>query len=341
MEHRTLGRTGVQVSPLCLGAMMFGAWGNPDHDDAVRIIHRALDAGINFIDTADVYSGGESEEIVGKALAGGRRDEVVLATKVHGSMGTDVNARGNSRRWIMAEIDNSLRRLDTDYIDLYQIHRPDPTCDIEETLSALTDLVRAGKVRYIGSSTFPAHEIVEAQWVAERRGLARFVCEQPPYSILTRGIEADVLPVAQRYGMGVIPWSPLAGGVLSGRFRKGVTPEPSHRERLWERRGVSPSGPEEDAKRTAAEDLGELADKFGLTMIELALAFVINHPAVTSAIIGPRTMEQLESQLSAPDVSLPTELLDAVDQVVPPGTTVNPADVGWTPPGLAARNRRR
>jgi aryl-alcohol dehydrogenase-like predicted oxidoreductase len=341
MEHRTLGRTGVQVSPLCLGAMMFGAWGNPDHDDAVRIIHRALDAGINFIDTADVYSAGESEEIVGKALAGGRRDGVVLATKVHGSMGKDPNARGNSRRWIMAEIDNSLRRLGTDYIDLYQVHRPDPSCDVEETLSALTDLVRSGKVRYVGSSTFPAHEIVEAQWVAERRGLARFVCEQPPYSILTRGIEADILPVARRYGMGVIPWSPLAGGMLSGRHRRGTTPEPSHRQRLWERRGMVRSGSAEDAKRTAAEDLNELADKFGLTMIELALAFVINHPAVTSAIIGPRTMEHLEAQLSAPDVSLPEELLDAVDEIVPPGITLNPADLGWTPPSLEPGNRRR
>ncbi|HET6835209.1 MAG TPA: aldo/keto reductase [Acidimicrobiales bacterium] len=341
MEHRTLGRTGVQVSPLCLGAMMFGAWGNPDHDDAVRIINRALDAGINFIDTADVYSAGESEEIVGKALAGGRRDGVVLATKVHGSMGKDPNARGNSRRWIMAEIDNSLRRLGTDYIDLYQVHRPDPSCDVEETLSALTDLVRSGKVRYVGSSTFPAHEIVEAQWVAERRGLTRFVCEQPPYSILTRGIEADVLPVARHYGMGVIPWSPLAGGMLSGRHRRGTTPEPSHRQRLWERRGMVRSGSAEDAKRTAAEDLNELADKFGLTMIELALAFVINHPAVTSAIIGPRTMEHLEAQLSAPDVSLPEELLDAVDEIVPPGITLNSADLGWTPPGLEPGNRRR
>jgi aryl-alcohol dehydrogenase-like predicted oxidoreductase len=341
MEYRTLGRTGVQVSPLCLGAMMFGTWGNPDHDDAVRIIHRALDAGINFIDTADVYSDGESEAIVGKALAGSRRDQVVLATKVHGATGTDVNAQGNSRRWIMTEVDNSLRRLGTDYIDLYQIHRPDPSCDIEETLSALTDLVRGGKVRYVGSSTFPAHEIVEAQWVAERRGLTRFVCEQPPYSILTRGIESDVLPVAQRYGIGVIPWSPLAGGLLSGRYRRGATPEASHRERLRQRLDIGLSGPAEDAKRTAAEDLGELADKFGLTMIELALAFVINHPAVTSAIIGPRTMEQLESQLSASDVSLSAELLDAVDDVVPPGTTLNPADVGWTPPGLEARNRRR
>jgi aryl-alcohol dehydrogenase-like predicted oxidoreductase len=341
MEHRTLGRTGVQVSPLCLGAMMFGAWGNPDHDDAVRIIHRALDAGINFIDTADVYSAGESEAIVGKALADGRRDGVVLATKVHGTMGKDPNARGNSRRWIIAEVDNSLRRLGTDYIDLYQIHRPDPSCHIEETLSALTDLVHAGKVRYVGSSTFPAHQIVEAQWVAERRSLTRFVCEQPPYSILTRGIEADVLPVAQRYGMGVIPWSPLAGGMLSGRHRRGTAPEPSHRQRLWERRGMVRSGPAEDVKRTAAEDLAELADKFGLTMIELALAFVINHPAVTSAIIGPRTMEHLEAQLSAPDVTLPEELLDAIDDIVPPGTTLNPADVGWTPPSLEARNRRR
>jgi aryl-alcohol dehydrogenase-like predicted oxidoreductase len=341
MEHRTLGRTGVQVSPLCLGAMMFGAWGNPDHDDAVRIIHRALDAGINFIDTADVYSAGESEAIVGKALADGRRDGVVLATKVHGTMGKDPNARGNSRRWIIAEVDNSLRRLGTDYIDLYQIHRPDPSCHIEETLSALTDLVHAGKVRYVGSSTFPAHQIVEAQWVAERRSLTRFVCEQPPYSILTRGIEADVLPVAQRHGMGVIPWSPLAGGMLSGRHRRGTAPEPSHRQRLWERRGMVRSGPAEDVKRAAAEDLAELADKFGLTMIELALAFVINHPAVTSAIIGPRTMEHLEAQLSAPDVTLPEELLDAIDDIVPPGTTLNPADVGWTPPSLEARNRRR
>jgi aryl-alcohol dehydrogenase-like predicted oxidoreductase len=341
MEYRTLGRTGVQVSPLCLGAMMFGAWGNPDHDDAVSIIHRALDAGINFIDTADVYSAGESEEIVGKALAGGRRADVVLATKVHASMGKDPNARGNSRRWIMAEVDNSLRRLGTDYIDLYQIHRPDPSCDIEETLSALTDLVHAGKVRYVGSSTFPAHEIVEAQWVAERRALTRFVCEQPPYSILTRGVEADVLPVAERYGMAVIPWSPLAGGTLSGRHRRGRTPEPSHRQRLWERRGMARSGPAEDAKRTAAEDLGELAEKFGLTMIEMALAFVINHPAVTSAIIGPRTMDHLDAQLSAPDVSLPEELLDAIDEIVPPGTTLNPTDVGWTPPSLEPRNRRR
>ena len=220
MELRPLGRTGVQVSPLCLGAMMFGAWGNTDHADSIRIIHRALDGGINFIDTADVYSRGESEEIVGKALEGGRRDHVVLATKVHGRMGDDANEFGNSRRWIMREVENSLRRLRTDWIDLYQIHRPEPDTDIDETLGALTDLVRAGKVRSIGSSTFPASAIVEAQWTAERRGRERFVCEQPPYSILARGIEADVLPTCARYGMGVIPWSPLAGGWLSGRWRR-------------------------------------------------------------------------------------------------------------------------
>ena len=216
MDYRTLGRTGIKVSPLCLGAMMFGEWGNPDHDDSVRIIHRALDAGINFIDTADVYSAGESEIIVGKALAQVARDEVVLATKVHGQMGKDPNATGNSRRWIIAECDNSLRRLGVDHIDLYQIHRPDPTVDIEETLGALTDLQRAGKIRAFGSSTFPAYQIVEAQWVAERRALGRFYTEQPPYSILVRAIEADVLPVAEKYGLGVLPWSPLAGGWLSG-----------------------------------------------------------------------------------------------------------------------------
>ena len=340
MQYRTLGRTGVEVSGLCLGAMMFGAWGNPDHDDSVRIIHRALDAGINFIDTADVYSAGESEKIVGKALAGGRRRDVVVATKAHGQMGKDRNARGNSRRWITAEVENSLRRLDTDYIDLYQIHRPDPACDIEETLSALTDLVHAGKIRYFGSSTFPAHQIVEAQWVSERRGLGRFVCEQPPYSILARGIERDMLPVAQKYGMGVIPWSPLNGGFLSGKFRAGVTPEPSHRDQLRAARGASES-PAEQVKRRAAEQLGDLAEKFDLTVVDMAIAFVLNHPAVTAAIIGPRTMQQLESQLASTDVVLPGELLDAIDAIVPPGVNLDPGDAGWDPPSLLPEHRRR
>src|SRR4051812_23662421 len=213
MDRTTLGTTGIQVSRYCLGAMMLGAWGNRDHDDCVRIIHTALDAGINFVDTADVYSAGESEEIVGKALKG-RRDDVVLATKFHAPMGDDPNMKGNSRRWIVREVENSLRRLQTDWIDLYQVHRPDPSADIDETLGALSDLVHQGKVRYLGSSTFPAEAIVEAQWVAERRGRERFVCEQPPYSILARGIEAAVLPAVRRYGMGAIVWSPLAGGWL-------------------------------------------------------------------------------------------------------------------------------
>jgi aryl-alcohol dehydrogenase-like predicted oxidoreductase len=340
MNYRNLGRTGMQVSPLCLGAMMFGEWGNPDHEDSVRIIHRALDAGINFIDTADVYSRGESEEIVAKALSGGKRDNVILATKVHGTMGDDVNEYGNSRRWIMREVENSLRRLGTDWIDLYQIHRPEPDTDIDETLGALTDLVRAGKVRAIGSSTFPAAAIVEAQWVAERRGRERFVCEQPPYSLLVRGVEADVLPVCKRYGMGVIPWSPLAGGWLSGRWRKGQgAPTSSRQQRLPQRFDLSIPG--NQRKLDAADALARLADEAGMTLIEMALAFVINHPAVTAAIIGPRTMEQLESQLPAADVTLSTDVLDRIDEIIPPGTNLNPADAGWQNPALAPAARRR
>jgi aryl-alcohol dehydrogenase-like predicted oxidoreductase len=340
MNHRTLGRTGMQVTPLCLGAMMFGEWGNPDHEDSVRIIHRALDAGINFIDTADVYSRGESEEIVAKALAGGKRDNVVLATKVHGTMGDDVNEQGNSRRWIVREVENSLRRLNTDWIDLYQIHRPEADTDIDETLGALTDLVRAGKVRAVGSSTFPASQIVEAQWVAERRGRERFMCEQPPYSLLVRGIEADVLPTCARYGMGVIPWSPLAGGWLSGRWRKRQEPPTSSRQqRLPQRFDLSIPG--NQRKLEAADALAQLADEAGMTLIEMALAFVINHPAVTAAIIGPRTMEQLESQLTAVDVKLTDDVLDRIDEIVPPGTNLNPADAGWQNPALAPSARRR
>ena len=341
MEHRQLGRTGVQVSPLCLGAMMFGAWGNTDHDESVRIIHRALDAGINFIDTADVYARGESEEIVGKALSGGRREHVVLATKVHGSMGDDVNEFGNSRRWIAREVDASLRRLRTDWIDLYQIHRPEPDMDIDETLGALTDLVRAGKVRMIGSSTFPASQIVEAQWVAERRVRERFMCEQPPYSILVRGIENDVLPTCARYGMGVIPWSPLAGGWLSGRYRKDGSGEPSSRRAQMLPSRYDLSLPENQRKLDAADALARLADEHGLSLIHTALAFVIRHPAVTSAIIGPRTMEQLESQLGTAEVELSDELLDAIDEIVAPGTNLNAADAGWQNPALEPAALRR
>ncbi len=320
--------------------MMFGGWGNPDHEDSIRIIHRALDAGVNFIDTADVYSRGESEQIVGQALAGGRREHVVLATKVHGTMGDDPNEFGNSRRWIIREVENSLRRLKTDWIDLYQIHRPEADTNIDETLGALTDLFRAGKVRYVGSSTFPASQIVEAQWVAERRGRERFVCEQPPYSIMVRAVESDVLPTCQRYGMGVIPWSPLAGGWLSGRFRQGAELPSSHRAaRIPSRYDMSL--PENQRKLEVAEKLARLAEEAGITLIEMALAFVIRHPAVTAAIIGPRTMEHLESQLAAADVELSDEVLDRIDQIVAPGVNLSPADAGWQNPALEPSARRR
>ncbi|MBN1527891.1 MAG: aldo/keto reductase [Thermoleophilaceae bacterium] len=339
MEHRSLGTTGVMVSPLCLGTMMFGAWGNTDHDDSIRVIHRALDAGINFVDTADVYSRGESEEIVGKALKG-RRDDVVLATKVHGKMGDDPNQYGNSRRWIVREVESSLRRLGTDWIDLYQIHRPEPDTDIDETLGALSDLVHAGKIRYAGCSTFPPSSIVEAHWTSERRGRERFVSEQPPYSMLIRGVEAEVLPTCRRYGMGVIPWSPLAGGWLSGRYRLDADIETSRRAQMIPDR-YDMSLPANQRKLEVADALARLAEETGLTLIEMAIAFVIRHPAVTAAIIGPRTMEHLESQLTAADVTLSDEVLDRIDEIVPPGTNVNPADTGWQNPDLAPAMRRR
>jgi aryl-alcohol dehydrogenase-like predicted oxidoreductase len=339
MERTTLGRTGIQVSRHCLGAMMFGAWGNRDHDDCIRIIHAALDAGVNFIDTADVYSTGESEEIVGKALKG-RRQDVVLATKFVAPMSEDTNQRGASRRWIMQEVENSLRRLDTDYIDLYQAHRPDPTVDLEETLSALSDLVHQGKVRVVGSSTYPAEMIVEAQWVSERRGLERFRCEQPPYSIFARGIETAVLPTCKQFGMGVIPWSPLAGGWLTGKYRKGDEPPTTGRAaRIPDRFDFSK--PENQRKLDLVEDLLKLAADAGLSLTHLAMAFVLEHPAVTAAIIGPRTMEQLTDVLGSADVRLNDEVLDRIDELVPPGTTLNAADAGWESPSLRRSARRR
>jgi aryl-alcohol dehydrogenase-like predicted oxidoreductase len=339
MQHRPLGRTGVSVSQFCLGTMMFGSWGNPDHDESIRIIHAALDAGINFIDTADVYGAGESEEIVGKALAG-RRDDVVLATKFHNPMGEDLNQRGNSRRWIMRAFEDSLRRLGTDWIDVYQVHRPDPSTDVEETLSALTDLVRQGKVRYIGSSTFPASQIVEAQVAARDRNLERFVTEQPPYSILVRGVEADVLPTCARHGMAVMSYSPLAGGWLSGRWRKDTGQQESSRAgRLPERFDLS--NPYNQRKLDAVEELAQLAEQTGLTLIQLAIAFAASHPAITSPLIGPRTMEQLETQLAAADVVLSADVLDRIDEIVPPGITINPADSSFTNPALEPIARRR
>ena len=347
MEFRTLGSTGVKVSTHCLGAMMFGDWGNTDVGECERIIHRALDAGINFIDTADVYSSGGSEEIVGKALQG-KRDEVVLATKCHGAMG-GLNERGSSRRWIMREVEDSLRRLGTDYIDLYQLHRPDFEVGLEESLGALTDLVRQGKVRYIGSSTYPAWWIVQSQWVSERRNLERFVCEQPPYSIFARAAERDVFEVTQRYGMGVIVWSPLAGGWLTGKYRRdqGV-PEGSMAERSARQWAGSPVADRFDMTRPAnqtkldkVEELETVADKAGLSMTHMAIAFTLAHPAVTSAIIGPRTMDQLEDLLDGADARLDESTLDAIDEIVEPGGYFERADLGWQPPWLSPESRRR
>jgi aryl-alcohol dehydrogenase-like predicted oxidoreductase len=334
MQYRTLGKTGIKVSPYCLGAMMFGGIGNPDHDESIRIIHQALDFGINFIDTADRYSAGESEEIVGKALKG-RRDRVVLATKFFGPMGDDPNQQGTSRRWIMQAVENSLRRLQTDHIDLYQIHRPSPDTDIEETLSALTDLIRAGKVRAIGSSTFPASEIVEAQWVAERRGLARFRCEQPPYSILDRGIERKVLPACQRYGMGAMVWSPLSKGMLTGRYRKGQPLPDSLRVKYF------PQQMGNERNLDAVEQLIPLAAEAGLSLTHLAMGFAIAHPGVTSAILGPRTPLQLEDLLAGAEVRLGDDLLDRIDEIVPPGTDVAPNGAAYQPPAITTPSLRR
>ncbi|MEW2295816.1 aldo/keto reductase [Streptomyces sp. NPDC006743] len=344
MRYRTLGSTGVQVSSLCLGAMMFGKWGNPDHDDSVGIIRTALDAGVNIIDTADVYGDGESEVIVGKAIAG-RRDEVVLATKVSSPMGPGPGRRGASRRWITQACEESLRRLGTDHIDLYQVHRPDPATDVDETLGALSDLVRAGKIRYAGSSTFAPSAIVQAQWTAERRGRERFVCEQPPYSLLARGVEAEVLPTCETYRMGVLAWSPLAGGWLSGRWRRDAAGPSSHRTRTMPFRTTLShydlDVPGNQAKLDAATELARTAEEAGLTLIQLALAFVTTHPAVTAAVIGPRTAAHLRDHLSAADIVLDPAVLDRVDRIVAPGTDLNPEDTGYHAAVLADPARRR
>jgi aryl-alcohol dehydrogenase-like predicted oxidoreductase len=335
MRYRTLGRTGIKVSPYALGTLMLGASiGNPDHDDSIRIIHKALDAGINLIDTADAYSQGASEEVVGKALKG-RRDSVVLATKLSRPMGDDPNQQGASRRWIMTAAENSLRRLQTDHIDLYQIHRPDPGTDIEETLSALSDLIHSGKVRAIGSSTMPASDIIEAQWAAERRGLERFRTEQPPYSILNRGIESGVLPIAQRYGMGTLVWGPLGQGMLTGRVRKG---QPTNL-----RRAALPFFKvfSDERRLDAVEQLIPLADQAGLPMTHLAMAFAIAHPGVTSALLGPRTMSHLDDLLAGLDVTLTDDILDRIDEIVPPGTDIGPLDQAYVPPALQHPSLRR
>ncbi|GGU38082.1 aldo/keto reductase [Streptomyces lavendofoliae] len=340
MRHRVLGGTGIEVSPYCLGTMMFGAVGNADHDDCARIVHAALDEGINFVDTADMYSRGESETIVGKALKG-RRDDVVLATKFHFPLGEGPNRGGNSRRHVVRAVEDSLRRLGTDWIDLYQVHRPDHTTDVEETLSALTDLVHQGKIRAFGCSTFPAEQIVEAYHVAERRGLQRFRTEQPPYSVLARGVERHVLPTAQRLGMGVLTWSPLASGFLTGRYRKGRALDLSSGRPALHPDRFDPSAPRTAAKLEAVEQLVGVAAEVGCSLPELAIAFPLAHPAVTSVIIGPRTMEQLRGTLKGMSVVLDDAVLDRIDAIVPPGTDVYPPDGVWAPPALTTPALRR
>jgi aryl-alcohol dehydrogenase-like predicted oxidoreductase len=339
MDHRTLGGTGMRVSPLALGTMMLGAWGNQDRADCIRIVHRALDAGVNLVDTADVYAFGETEEIVGEALQG-RRDEVILATKAHGPMSDDPNHRGNSRRWLMRACEDSLRRLRTDHVDLFQLHRPDPDTDLDETLGALSDLVRQGKARAVGASTFQAEEIVEALWVAERRGHVRLRCEQPPYSIFVRGAETAVLPTCRRHGLGVITYSPLNGGWLTGRYRRGTplqqTSRTEHMPKMYD-----PSLPANARRLDLVEELSALAAEAGMSLTHMALAFITSNPQVTAAIIGPRTMEHLEDQLAAMDLRLDGDLLDRIDALVPPGTTIDPVDAGYRAPGDTAHWNER
>ncbi len=338
MQYRTLGRTGVQVSTLSLGAMNFGAIGHTTQENATAIVDAALEAGVNLIDTADFYSQGESEEMVGRAIAG-RRDDVVLATKAFLPMGEERNHRGASRRWLISALDSSLRRLGVDHVDLYQVHRWDPTTTDEETLSALTDLQRAGKIRYFGSSTFPAYRIVEGQWAARERNLGRYVTEQLNYSILNRGAETDVLPVTENHGLGVLVWSPLSSGWLSGAVRAGqeIT---THRSSVMPQR-FDLDVPANRAKLDVVEQLAKVAADAGLTMIQLALGFVTSHPGVTSAIIGPRTMDHLESQLAAADTVLSADVLDAIDKIVTPGVDLSPGEKIDTRPSISDASLRR
>ncbi|MFZ0217080.1 MAG: aldo/keto reductase [Candidatus Dormiibacterota bacterium] len=329
-EYRLLGRTGVSVSELCLGCMMFG--GRTEPEDSYAIIDRAIDAGINFIDTANVYSRGRSEEVTGEALKrNGKRQQIVLATKVHGVMDDDdPNAKWTSRRHIIEQCDASLRRLQTDYIDLYQLHRPRPEIPIDESLRALDDLIRAGKVRYAGTSTFAAWQMVESLWVSKELGLNRFICEQPPYNILDRRVERELIPVAQTYGFATIPWSPLAGGLLTGKYTRNQ-PAPAD-----SRFAVQANNPMQQRRMVegvydVVEGLQPIAEEKGCTVAQLALAWCIHQPGVTSPIIGPRTIEQLEDNLG----SLQVEVTDAdrarIDELVAPGRVVAPfyeADFG-------------
>jgi len=338
VEYRPLGRTGINVSTFCLGTMMFGAWGDTDQDDCTKMVDLALDAGVNFIDTADVYDFGVSETMLGKALKG-RRDDVVLSTKFHNAMSDEINHRGNSRRWIRRAVEDSLRRLDTDRIDVYFVHRPDHQTDIDETLGALSDLVHEGKVLAIGTSTFPAELIVEAQWAAERRGREKFSVEQPPYSIFVRGVERAVLPTCERYDQGVMVWAPLNGGWLTGKYLDGTAPEGSRAERQGDHFDFDSDVRER--KLDALRQLAKVAGEAGISLAHMAHAFVLAHPAVTAAILGPRRPEQLADVLAGADVRLSSDVLDQIDAIVPPGVDINPADRQYDPPAIVDVTRRR
>ena len=338
MQYRTLGHTGIQASSLALGAMNFGKLGGTTQTEVDTLVGTALDAGINLIDTADAYGRGESEELLGNALAG-RREEVVLATKAGLPMGDGVGERGASRRWLTTALDASLRRLQVDHVDLFQIHRWDPATSDEETLAALTDLQQAGKIRHFGTSTYPAYRLVQAQWAAGTARVRRFVTEQPSYSILQRGVERDVLPVAQEYGLGVLVWSPLASGWLSGAVRRDREVTTNRATFLPQRFDLAV--PANRARMDAVEQLAALAEQAGLTLIQLALGFVTAHPGVTSALIGPRTPEHLTSQLAAAETVLTNDVLDAIDEIVAPGTDLAAHEKNDAPPALLDATLRR
>ncbi|HLI38606.1 MAG TPA: aldo/keto reductase [Streptosporangiaceae bacterium] len=343
MEQRPLGDTGIWVSELCLGAMMFGAFGNQDHEECAGIVHRALDAGINFFNTADGYSAGESEQILGEALADGRRDEAVLSVKF--GLVTDGNSNhgGGSRRWISRAVEGSLRRLRTDYIDVYELGVPDETTDLDETLGALTDLVRAGKIRAFGTSKQPPSRLVEARALAERRGHGFFRTEEVPYSMINRAVEYDLLPTCQRLGTGVLAFGVLGGGWLSGRYQDASTVRGAASPVRARRSRMDAGDPANAAKLAAVQALGQIAQKAGLSLVQLATAFVLRHPGVTSAVIGPRTLDHLEGYLAADGIRLGDDVLDRVDAVVAPAVSIDVADTMWqhgTRALQAARRRR-
>jgi aryl-alcohol dehydrogenase-like predicted oxidoreductase len=313
VDYRPLGRTGVKVSEICLGTMMFG--GRADRDESIRIIDHALDHGVNFVDTANVYAANESERIVGEALArDGKRGRTIVATKVHGAQSDDVNDRGISRRHIIDACDASLRRLQTDWIDLYQLHRSNADTPIDETLRALDDLVHAGKVRYIGTSMFPGWQMVEALWVAKELGLNRFVCEQPAYHMLDRTAEREVIPAARSFGTAIIPWGPLCGGLLTGKY---------------EREGGGEVGRWQDGKDNVGREatplawdtidlVKKIAAEKGCSPSQVALAWCAAQPGVTAPIIGPRTYEQTVDNLAAVDVEITSDDVERIDALVPP-----------------------